>query len=67
MTFKEWLFTDDKRLASYLIHMEKEEVWDEDSDGKMVVVGFISFYVTTDGMSLRSETEALDHQMKLFK
>ena len=67
MTFKEWLFTEDKRLASYLIHIEKEEDWDENDDGEMMYIGSAPFYITVDGMSFRSETEALEHQIELLK
>lgn len=67
MTFKEWLFTDDERLAFYLIHMEEEEDWDENNEGEMEVIGHTLFYVTVDGMSFGSETEALEHQMELLK
>lgn len=68
LTFEEWLFaSSNERLASYLIHEEKEDNWDEDSDGKMVVIGFVPYYVTTDGMSFRSEKDAIEHQVALLK
>lgn len=67
MTFKEWLFTDDERLASYLIHMEKEEDWDENNEGEMEVIGYTLFYFTTDGMSFESEKDAIEHEMELLE
>ena len=68
MTFEEWLFaSSNERLASYLIHEEKEDDWGEDSDGEMVMIGFVPYYVTTDGMSFRSEVDAIEHQVALLK
>lgn len=67
MTFKEWLFaSSNERLASYLIHEEKEDDWGEDSDGEMMYIGSTPFYITTDGMSFRSETDAIEHQVAIL-
>lgn len=67
MTLKEWLFTSsNERLASYLIHEEQEGDRDENYEGEMEFVGYTKFYVTTDGMSFRSEEEAIEHQVELL-
>lgn len=64
MTNKEWLISDNRRLADALISIKSYPDYDEDCEGYTYQCGSTDFYVAPDGSEYWSYDEALEYTIK---